>query len=291
MQDIKDISITIDDNTDTYVYPGIVKENVFKVTREGIGLRIVDTQTFTYTGQDIGTVQFRAYNPTAAVPSGAGITLGAAGGGPVIYTRVVIIAEPVGAGSIYSLTVDGTTVSYTAITGDTNQEVATALNDAINALSLGYPIGSVIGSFLGEYYLTISTGGIRTYSVNLEPADYWISKSALVWYYLGEYYIFNLATGKETIPMLPTIIGPYNYTDMVKAASGLLAYFSDVNYPIVDTYTYSAAVGVASIDNVPDGSSTSLLGHDVLIDNTLELLKFGQAFISGSPETITIIYK
>ena len=292
MQDVRDISITINSSTDTWPWTASTSANVVKVSREGIGLRIVDVGTFTMVGEDIGTYQYRAYNPSASIPPGASITLGAAGGGPVLYTRNIFIGETVAAGLKYSIDIDGAaTVTYTSVSGDTTQDVANALASAINALSLSFPIGATVTPFLDEYYITVTTGGVRTYTVELTSPYYWVSKSGLFWVYLGVMYVFEQLTGVETIPALPTITGPYDFVSMTAVTSGLASYLYDASYPVVDTFEDNYAVGVASVENVPNAGSTTLLSYDVVIDDATKILKFGSSFIAGSPERVTVIYK
>jgi hypothetical protein len=288
MQDIKKYQITVNANTDTV--PFTEGTDIFKISRNGIGMRIVNIGNTSFPGEDIGTYRYRAYNPGAVIPSGSSITLGASTSGLVNYTQNVLLGDDVIVGLTYTITIDGNIFTYTTVLGDDINDVGNNLTQQLNDAVLSFPITAVYLTLI-DNVIIISTGGQRTYTVSLTGPNYWLSKSGLFWIKSGVTYIFNSSNGTETIPSLPAISGPYDFTTFTEAVGGLAFYLSDPVYSVIDTFEIEYFAGIATINNVPDSGSTSLGANDVVIDESGQVIKFGMNFIFGTPEKVSIIYK
>lgn len=291
MEDIKDISIQVDADTSTVAANGLQPENLYKVCREGIGLRIVPVPTSTVSGNTISSFEWRYINPLA--PPSTGIVYK--------FTSVLSIVEyrtgitflgTAEEGAVYVLTFLGTTVTYVVQPGDTLTDIRDNIKTLVDATTYSYPTTTSTATLTGNptLYIDALTGFVPPCTIYVRSVGYYLSKSGLITVLGGAYYIVSMETnaGYE-IPAIPVLDPTYDYDDFILPPYGLEAYLADGMYPTEDVYTI-AVEGTADIDNVAS-TSYSLGPNEVCLDYLNDVYAFGTVFISGIPNTVSIIYK
>jgi len=292
MEDIKDMAIQVDATTSTVAASGLSFADLYKVSREGIGLRIVEVPTSTITGNDIYSYSWRYINPLVALPSGANITKSVGALSIVEYRTAFYFGDVVEEGMTYIIVFLGTPVVYVAQAGDTALEVRAGLKALIDATTYSHPTTTSNTTFLGQYVLLLDalTGAVPSCTIFVRGVGYYYSKSGLTTVIGGAYYVISEEEfAGYTIPAIPSLDPSYDYTTFALPPSGLEAYLFEGAFPIEDIFTLNLE-GTADITDNPS-LSFSLNPNEVALDEINDVYQFGTAFVSGTPETVQIIYK
>lgn len=289
MIDLKDTTIDVNTTSELISLP-VTYEELYKVTVDGVGLRIRENGTQNLPNEDIGSFTYRAFNAGAALGPNSLFELFYAGYGVGLnYFQYFRVGSGVAAGYVYRVIIDGLPVEYIAQDGDTNVDVINELVNLINTTSYSFPVTAAYSTFIADN-LRIQTIGPQSITVSLEPGNFWVSKSGLYWIYNLDYYIISETRAEsESIPALPAVSGPYDIGDMTNIGTDILAYLAEAEFPTVDTYDFVGFYGIAGVNNAPDTSIT-LASYDVL-PLTGFILKFGTSFNLGFTQKLTIIYR
>lgn len=290
MEDVVNIDITVDATTSTVAASGLAADHLIKVRREGIGLRIVDVPTSTITGNTFYSYQWRYYNPLAPVSTGITYKFTSVLSIVEYRTGISFLGTPE-EGATYILTFLGTEVYYVVQSGDTNTIVRDAIKALVDATTYSYPTTTTSVTLTGNptLYIDALTGFVPPCTIVVRSPSYYLSKSGLTTVIGGAYYIVTYDENKGyEIPAIPSLGASYDYTTFTLPPYGLEAYLADGLYPTMDVYAV-ASVGTADITNNPS-LSFSLGPSEVALDEINDVYQFGTAFVSGSPETLAIIF-
>lgn len=288
MTDLQDITLDINETSDLISLP-FSYDKLWKVSVDGIGLRIVSAGAGDLVGQDIGSFTYRAFNSGAELGPDSFITsLGGGFGVFPLYNQYFRVGTVVVPGSKYRMVIDSLPVEYTAVDGDTNIDVINNLVNLVNSTSYSFPVTAYYSTFLYPN-VRIETIGPQTVEVSLTAGNFWMSKSGLYYAYQGEYYIISeTRVESSTIPSLPAVSGPYDFEAMTSIGSDFLGYLFESEFPSISTYDFVGFYGIATVENVPD-TQIALESSDVL-PLTGFILKFGTSFNLGFVQKLTIIY-
>lgn len=294
MENVEDIAITVDASTDTVAANGLTFDNLIKVSREGIGLRIVEVPTSTISGNTFYSYVWRYSNPSVYVSAGAKIGKFVTALGIVEYRTALVFGlfgTDVQEGMTYVFTFLGTTVYYVAQSGDGNTDVRAGLKAQIDATTYSYPVTTSTSTYLGKpvLYVDALTGFAPPSTIDVRGVGYFYAKSGLTTVIGGAYYVVSEAenAGYE-IPAIPSLGASYDYTTFTLPPYGLEAYLAEGLFPVQENYTLTS-VGTADITNNPS-LSFSLNPNEVALDVINDCYQFGTSFVSGTPETVQIIY-
>lgn len=289
MIDLQDLTIEVNETGDLISLP-VAYEELYKVAVDGVGLRIREAGTQTLPGQDIGSFTYRAYNAGAALGPNTFFTLLLASFGTFpLYYQYFRVGSDVNEGYVYSVTIDGITVSYTATDTDGRIDVINGLVALINGTTYGFPVNAAHIFFITET-LRIETVGPQTITVSVTPGNYWISKSGLYYAFQGNYYLISeTRVESDVIPAIPPVDPSYDFATLTPIGSDFPAYLYEAEYPSIDVQSFVGFYDIAEVANLPDTQIT-LEGYDVLPLNGF-MLKFGQSFSVGIPQKLTIIYR
>lgn len=291
MEDVANIDIAVNSTTSTVPAAGLSFNNLIKVSRGGVGLRIVEVPTSTITGNDIYSFEWRFINPLVSLPSGANITKSVGALSIVEYRTSFFFGDVVEEGMTYIIVFLGTPVVYVAQAGDTDTEVRAGLKALIDATTYSHPTTTSLTTFMGQLVLLLDalTGSVPSCTIFVRPAGYYYSKSGLTTVVGGAYYIISIQEfAGYTIPTIPALNPSYDWDDFILPPYGLEAYLFDSMYPIEDINLLTLE-GTADITGNPS-LSFSLNPNEVALDEVNDVYQFGTAFASGTPEIVSIIY-
>lgn len=289
MKDYKDLTIEVNSTTELVSLP-VAYENLYKVSVDGIGLRIREPDIVDLIGQDIGSFQYRAKNPGAPLQPGSTFMVASSfyySG--LIYWTLIRVGSSVNVGYKYTLTMLGVTVSYVATDTDTDATVVDEFVTLINSTTYPSPVNAAVFTIGAIPHLRVQTVGATPISLSIEPGDFWMSKSGLYWGYNGNYYIIvENRVESDDIPAIPPVDTSYAYGDMTNIGSNFLAYLAEPEYPTVDYSNFVGFYDIAEVTGVPDDNV--ILGPNDVIPLPGFILNFGTAFNEGFIQKLSILY-
>lgn len=291
MENVEDISIQVDATTTTVAANGLTFDKMIKVSRGGIGLRIVQVPTSTITSNSIYSFQSRYINPLATLTPGTEMTKSVGALSIVEYRTSVFFSNTIEEGTTYMIVFLGIPAVYVAQAGDTATEVRAGLKAYIDATTYSHPVTTSNTTFMGQLVLLIDalTGAVPSCALFTRPPGYYYSKSGLTTVIGGAYYIISLEENPGyDIPAIPSLASSYDYDTFVLPPYGLAAYLFNSGYPIEDVYTLTLE-GTADITDNPS-LSFSLNPNEVALDEINDVYQFGTTFAAGTPEIVQVIF-
>ena len=290
MQDIDPIVIPVNATTTTVAANGMTFANLVKVSREGIGLRIVDVPTATISGNNVYSFQWRYINPLATSHSGQVYKFTSILSIVEYRTGITFLGTPV-EGETYLITFLGITVTYVVQSGDTNTIIRDAIKALVDATTYSHPTTTSTATLTGNptLYIDALTGFVPPCTTVVRGVGYYYSKSGLTTVIGGAYYIVSETwnDGYE-IPAIPALDPSYDYDTFILPPYGLELYLSESLFPVEDIYSLTLE-GTADITDSPS-LSFSLAGNEVALDEINDVYQFGTAFVYGNPEVVQVIH-
>lgn len=289
MEDVANIDITVDANTSTVAASGMTFEQLIKVSREGIGLRIVEVPTSTLSGNNIYSYEWRYINPMATTTASVykfvtALTI-------TNYRTGLTFLGTAEDGGVYLFTFLGIQVVYVVQPGDTLTDIRDGLKALVDATTYSHPVATSTATLTGNPVLYVDSlyGAVPPSTFEVKGPGYFYSKSGLITVIGGAYYVISEAenAGYE-IPAIPSLDPSYSYEGLFLPPYGLEVYLAEGLFPVQETYTI-AFVGTADITDNPS-LSFSLNPNEVALDVLNDVYQFGTAFVSGTPNTVQIIY-
>ena len=286
MEDIKDIAQTI--NASGATTPGLGIQYIYKVTRNGIGLRIVEPATGTE-NKSISSFQWRFINPLSTTHSGQVYKFNSVLSFVEYRTGITFLGTPL-EGETYVIDFLGIVLNYVVQAGDTNTSIRDAIKVLVDATSYAYPTTTSTATLTGNptLYIDALTGFVPPCTVAVRGTGYYLSKSGLFVDIGGYTYLIlvNEAAG-YSVPAIPALDPNYDFS-LMTLVTDLYTYLFNPSYPIDDEYG-TAVEGTADVDNI---ESVPTLGpNDVYLNKLLDVFEYGTAFSLGYPELVQYIYK
>lgn len=263
---------------------GVTYETCFGVKREGIGLIIVpvsqvastetgDVTTYTRKSEKPGSIDSSTWIQKEVESRFAGVA----------YRAHFEVGPLVPEGVMYSITVFGETVTYTAVALDTPTSVKAALKSLIDANTYSESVSTTYDS---------SNRLVVFFGDPVESATAEVQNSTTVLFQAGAYltfdgddYLIGNANSTTIYPPTPPIAASYDLSDLELMPLGLKLHISEVGY--TETVYNETASGTTDIEGFITYSYNPG-PNEVMINEEADELVFGNEF--GTLETVTILY-
>lgn len=297
--DVKDTSYTVDADTNETPGLGISNSGLIKVSKGGIGMRIVGQPTGTVSGNTVIPYFSRYSNPAVANPVDAYISKS---GTTFLfdYITTIILGPTVIEGSIYMVSFFGVEVNYTAQAGDDPEAVLLGIKALIDAETYPDTVTTTAPFFLGaNWKLNCTTPGETAPAVivTLTPAGSYKTIRGYRTSINGRMYSVaqNVAYTYD-YPAFPGLSDPLDFNNFVQmptvpgfAINTVRAFVYDPAYPVQNNLSATGVPVMYDIDNAPIPPS-SLGPNDVYLDSDADLIIWGTSFTAGFSELVLIIY-
>lgn len=262
---------------------GHTYDDTFAVKREGIGWLIVDPVivTSTETG-DVYTYQRKSEKPTLLDPN-VWILKVTESRFATVYRAYFEVGSSVIEGAMYSITLLGETVTYTALLADDSTDVLNGLKALIDANTYS---GTVTTSFSSGRLVTVYVHPSDVATCEVQVSNSVLFQSGAVLVYDGDEYLIGNANSTSIYPPLPPIAASYDLGDLDPMPLGLKLHISQVGY--TETVYSETASGTSDITGFTTSTYTPGV-NEVMIDEGNDRLIFGSDF--GTEELVTIVFK
>ena len=263
---------------------GHTYEDTFAVKREGIGWLIVDPiiVSTTETG-DVYTYTRKLEKPTIA-DLNTYIIKRVESRFISTYSAQFEVGSSVPTGAMYSITLLGETVTYTALAGDTNTDVRDGIRTLIDANTYSVSVTTSITS--SGYLRVVYTSNSDSATAEVQTANSVLYQAGAVLVYNDDEYLIGNANSTTTYPPVPPVAASYDLGDLVLMPNGLKLYIDEVGY--TETVYNQTASGTADIIGFTTNSYAPGV-NEVMIDEDTNRLIFGSDF--GTEELVTIVFK
>ena len=263
---------------------GVTYQTCFGVKKEGIGLKIVPaTQTLTTETGDVTTYTRKSEKPGSLDASTwiqKEVESRLAG---VIYRAHFEVGPLVPVGAMYSVTVFGETVTYTAVLSDTPTIVKAQLKSLIDANTYSKSVSTTYDS---SNRLVVFFGDpVESATAEVQNSTTVLYQSGAYLTYNGDDYLIGNANSTTIYPPTPPIAASYNLADLELMPLGLKLHISEAGY--TETVYNETASGTTLINGFVTYSYNPGI-NEVMIDEPNNTLIFGNEF--GTQETITILH-